>query len=106
MKILKKIDYQKIDNLKETVKVKEIYCLPVFREGVTPEEADELDMTNFIHPWKENWDWYFSEKIDDKRLELIEDVYFSKEDLNNKKFDYLDYILEADVYMFTKKIHA
>jgi len=50
MKILKKIDYQKIDNLKETVKVKEIYCLPVFREGVTPEEADELDMTNFIHP--------------------------------------------------------
>jgi len=61
-------------------------------------------MKNFIFVWKANWDWYFLEKIENKFLEKVEDIYFSKKELNKKEFNYLDFISEIWVYLFTKKL--
>lgn len=102
MKILKKIYYHDLEKLKETIKVEKIYCLPVFGEGLTEEEIEKIDMKNFIFPWKRNWDWYFTEKINDKRLEKYTNVYFSKEPLEECLYEYVDYLQDVELYMFVK----
>ena len=78
--------------------------MPIFQEWFSEKEIEKIDMKNFIFVWKANWDWYFLEKIENKFLEKVEDIYFSKKELNKKEFNYLDFISEIWVYLFTKKL--
>jgi len=99
MEILKKVYYHQLEKVKDILKVKEIFCIPVFREWLSEKEIDEIKMNNFLTVWKQNFDWFFSENNWYKIIEKIENVYFSKKLLENKK--YLDYIDELKLYMFT-----
>ncbi|MDD2871161.1 MAG: hypothetical protein PHS49_04155 [Candidatus Gracilibacteria bacterium] len=102
MKILKSISYNDLENYTEIIKVKYLFCLLVFQEGFTEWEIDKLDMTHFVFPGKRNWDWYFSEKIDDKRGYELKNVYFSKEPLDNLLYEYIDFLPDVDLYMYVK----
>lgn len=104
MRTLKTINYIQLENLKETTKVKQVFCLPVFWEWFSEEEADEIDMINFIHVWRKNWDWYFTKKIDDERCEELNNVYFSKEPLRETIYFFIDYIIETETYIYLRKI--
>lgn len=105
MRILKTINYIQLESLKELTKVKKVFCLPVLWEGISEEEVDKLDMENFIHVWKKNWDWYFTKKVDDERCEEFNDVYFSKVPLRDTLYDFWDYIIETDTYIYLKKMN-
>ncbi|MDP2090772.1 MAG: hypothetical protein Q8K30_04200 [Candidatus Gracilibacteria bacterium] len=102
MKILKKITYNDLENYTEIIKVKYLYCLLVFQEGIPEEDIDKLDMSNFVFPGKRNWDWYFSEKVDDDRGYELKNVYFSKEPLEDLLYEYLDFLPDVDLYMYVK----
>lgn len=97
------IRFHDLKNLKKSIKWEKLYLLPVFSEWFTKKEIDKIDMDNFLFPWWRNRDWYFAKKIDDERCEEINQVYFTKKELNKNKFEYLDFIPEIDVYIFTKK---
>ena len=99
MEILKKVYYHQLEKVKDILKVKEIYCIPVFREWFSEKEIKEIKMNNFLTVWKQNFDWFFSENNWYKIIEKIENVYFSKKNLENK--NYLDYLEELKLYMFT-----
>lgn len=99
MKTLKKVYYHQLENLKGVLKVKEIYCMPWLIEA---EEWDKLNMDNFIFPWKSNWDWYFSDDNWNKGLEKYENVYFSKELLEDCLYEYVDYFPDVELHMYVK----
>ena len=99
MKVLKKVYYHQLEKVKGILKVKEIYCMPWLIEA---EEWDDLNMDNFIFPWKRNWDWYFSNDNWNEDLEKLENVYFSKDPLEELLYEYIDYFEEVDLYMYVK----
>ncbi len=99
MKVLKKVYYHQFEKVKDILKVKEIYRMPWLIEE---EEWDNLNMDNFIFPWKRNWDWYFSDDNWNKWLEKLENVYFSKEPLEELLYEYVDYFPDVDLYMYVK----
>ena len=105
MRKCKKIFYDDLEDLKEIIKVEKLYCLPILWSGLTEKEIDKVDMKYFIFPWKRNWDWYFTEKIHDNRCETLENIYFSKEILDNNQFEYVDCVPETEVYMFKEKLN-
>lgn len=102
IKILKKVNYNDLENYTKIIKVKYLYCLLIFQEWLTDDEIENLDMTNFVFPWKRNQDWYFSEKIDDDRWYELKNVYFSKEPLEDLLYEYLDFLPDVDLYMYVK----
>jgi len=99
MKILKKVYYHQLEKVKDILKVKEIYYMPWLTEE---EEEGNLNMDNFIFPWKINWDWYFSDNNWNKWLEKLENVYFSKEPLEALLYEYVDYFPDVELYMYVK----
>ncbi len=99
MKILKKVYYHQLEKVKDILKVKEIYCMPWIIEE---EEWDKLKMDEFIFPWKRNWDWYFSSDNWNEWLEKYENVYFSKEPMEELLYEYIDYFPDVDLYMYVK----
>lgn len=66
-----------IDWLK-SLKFKKLYCLPNDRI------RENTNMDFFVFCGK-NWDWYFSRKNRDSKLELLENVELTKE-YNEEKF--------------------
>lgn len=102
MKTLKKVYYHQLEKVKDILKVKEIFCIPVFWEWLSEEEVDEIDMQNFIFPWKRNWDWYFTKDNWNKYIEKYENVYFSKEPLEELLYEYIDYLPDVELYMYVK----
>lgn len=102
MKTLKKVYYHQLEKVKDILKVKEIYCIPVFGEWLSEKDINKIDMDNFIFPWKRNWDWYFSEDNWNKYIEKLENVYFSKEPLEELLYEYIDYFPDVDLYMYVK----
>lgn len=103
MKTLKKICYDEIEKINWVIKLEKIYCLPVFQEWLSEKQIEKIDMQNFIFAWKRNWDWYFLDKIKNKYIEKIENVYFSKNELDSNEFEYFDFISEIWIYLFLKK---
>lgn len=99
MRILKKVYYHQLEKVKDIIKVKEIYCMPWLIEE---EEWDKLNMENFIFPWKRNWDWYFSNDNWNEWLEKLENVYFSKNPLEELLYEYIDYFPDVELYMYAK----
>ena len=103
MKTLKKVYYHQLEKVKETLKVEQLYCIPVFQESLSEKEIENLKMDNFLSVWRRNFDWYFSENNWNIQTEKLENIYFSKEKLDHEKFEYLDFIDELEIYMFTPK---
>ncbi len=100
MKILKKVHYHQLEKVKNIIKVKEIYCMPWL---IHEEELEqEINMNEFIFPWKRNWDWYFSSDNWNKDLEKMENVYFSKEPLEELLYEHIDYFPDVELYMYVK----
>jgi hypothetical protein len=100
MKILKKVYYHQLEKVKDILKVKEIYRMPWI---IHEEELEkEINMDEFIFPWKRNWDFYFSSNNWNKNLEKIENVYFSKNDLDKWKYEFIDYFPDVDLLMYVK----
>jgi len=100
MKVLKKVYYHQLEKVKDILKVKEIFCIPVFQEWLSEKEIDKINMDNFLMIWRKNFDWYFSEDNWNDNIEKFENVYFSKYNLKNKKLEYWDFIDELQLYMF------
>ena len=100
MEILKKVYYHQLEKVKNIVKVKEIYCMAWL---IHEEELEqEINMDEFIFPWKRNWDWYFSSDNWNKDLEKMENVYFSKEPLEELLYEFIDYFPDVELYMYVK----
>lgn len=102
MKYLKTINYKQLDKLKELTKVEKVYCLPVNWLWLSEKQVNKIDTTDFIYPWKKNWDMYFTKKIKIKWLEELKNVYFSKVRLEESFFEYIDYIEETETFMYVK----
>jgi len=102
MKTLKKVYYHQLEKVKEILKVKEIYCMAWLTQTEEVIEWDNLNMDNFIFPWKRNWDWYFSDNTWNKGLEKLENVYFSKNTLEELLYEYVDYFPDVELYMYVK----
>lgn len=103
MKTLKKVYYHQLEKVKDILKVEKIFCIPVFQEWFSEDEIEKIKMNNFLTVWKRNWDWYFSEDNWYENIEKINNVYFSKNILNSKKFEFLDFLDELELYIFTNK---
>ncbi len=99
MKTLKKVYYHQLEKVKDILKVKEIYRIPWLIEE---EEWENLNMNDFIFPWKRNWDWYFSSDNWNQNIEKFENVYFSKEPLEELLYKYVDYFPDVDLYLYVK----
>jgi len=97
------ISFDILRELKEPIKWGKLYFLPIFSEWFTENEINKINMQDFLFPWWRNRDRYFAKRIDHERCEEINEVYFTKKQLNINKFEYLDFIPEIDVYIFTKK---
>jgi len=97
------ISFDVLKNLTKPMKREKLYFLPIFSQGFTENEINKINMQDFLFPWWRNRDWYFAKKINDERCEEIKEVYFTKKQLNTNQFEYLDFIPEIDVYIFTKK---
>jgi len=100
MKTLKKVYYHQLEKVKDILKVKEIFCIPVFQEWLSEKEIDKIKMDNFLTIWRKNFDWYFTEDNWNNNIEKFENVYFSKYDLKNKNLEFWDFIDELQLYMF------
>ncbi len=100
MKILNKVYYHQLEKVKDILKVKEIFCIPVFQERLSEKEIDEIKMDNFLTVWRRNFDWYFSENNWSNNMEKFENIYFSKKNLKSKKLEYLDFLDELKLYIF------
>lgn len=100
MQTLKRVIYDTLEELNETTRIERIFRIPVFSAWLTDDEIDRIDMKNFVFPGKRNYDWYFSEKTDSEICEEWSNVYLSKTYLEDNKYEYLDYVEEAEVYMF------
>ena len=48
MKTLNKVYYHQLEKVKDILKVKEIFCIPVLGEWLSEKEVDEINMDNFI----------------------------------------------------------
>lgn len=107
MKELDKIvSYDTIKNLTWILKVEKLYLLPVLRNWYTDEDLNKIsekDRNKFLFTWSVNSDYYFSEKINNDDIEELENVIFSKKELNKKKYSDLDYDEETKVYLYMKK---
>lgn len=102
MKTLNKVYYHQLEKVKDILKVKEIFCIPVLGEWLSEEEVDEINMDNFIFPWKRNWDRYFSEDNWCKYIEKYQNVYFSKKPLEDFLYEYVDYFPDVELYLYVK----
>jgi len=100
MKILNKVYYHQLEKVKDILKVKEIFCIPIFQEWLSEKEIDEIKMDSFLTVWKRNFDWYFSENNWSNNIEKIENIYFSKNFLKSEKLKYLDFLDELKLYIF------
>jgi hypothetical protein len=62
-------------------------------------------MKDFLFVWTDNWDWYFSNKIENDNLEKLENIYFSREVMKKSLYIKLDYINETNnpIYLYTRK---
>ncbi len=103
MKTLKKVYYHQLEKIKDTLKVREIFCIPVFQEGLSEKDIKKINMNNFLTVWRRNFDWYFSENNGSKQIEKLENIYFSKSVLVGQEFEYLDFLDEVELYMFIEK---
>lgn len=99
MKTLKKVYYHQLEKVKDILKVKEVYRIPWLIEE---EEWDNLNMNDFIFPWKRNWDWYFFTDNWNQDIEKLESVYFSREPLEELLYEYIDYFPDVDLYLYVK----
>lgn len=97
------ISFHDLKDLKKPIRWEKLYLLPIFSEWFTEREINKIDMEDFLFPWWKNRDRYFAKKVEDNRCEEINEVYFTKEQLNLNKFEYIDFIPEIDVYIFSKK---
>lgn len=102
MEYLKTVNYKQLENLRELTKVEKLYCLPVNWLWLSEVEAEKVDMTDFIFTWKRNWDRYFTKKVDCEWLEKMENVYFSKEPMEELLYEYIDYIEETETFIYVK----
>ena len=103
MRTLKKVYYNQLEKVRDILKVEEIYYIPVFEEWLSEDEIEKIKMDSFLSVWRKNFDWYFSKNNWNKILEKLKNVYFSKYNLDNKKFKYLDFLDELELYMFIWK---
>lgn len=103
MQTLKRVLYENLEELKEITRIEKIFRIPVFSAWLSNVDIDSIDMKNFVFPGKRNYDWYFSEKSNNKVCEEWRNVYLSKTYLEDVKYEYLDFIEEVDVYMFIEK---
>ncbi len=102
MKTLNKVYYHQLEKVKDILKVKEIFCIPVLGEWLSEEEVDEINMDNFIFPWKRNWDRYFTKDNWSKYIEKYQNVYFSKKPLEDFLYEYVDYFPDVELYLYVK----
>jgi len=100
MEILNKVYYHQLEKVKDILKVKEIFCIPVFQEWLSEEEIEKIKMDQFLTVWRKNFDWYFSEDNWYSNIEKFENIYFSKYELKDKKIEFLDFIDELELYIF------
>ena len=102
MKTLNKVYYHQLEKVKDILKVKEIFCIPVLTAWLSEQEAEEINMDNFIFPWKRNWDRYFTKNNWSKYIEKYQNVYFSKKPLEELFYEYIDYFPDVELYLYVK----